>query len=199
MVAELLNSNGLRVLFYLLAAGACWIAGRREQAFLRTSTLDLWPRFWMLSALMLFVMALGRLTDAADVLTQLVRNEALTSGWYQARRPLQAALVGGVALTWFVSVATAIWRVPERRRRYLPVAIFVFSLICFAAVRTISFHYADAILYNNPIAGVRIGSIIELLCTGCAIVAGVIRFAAPQRRAVPRTVVPREASSAPGA
>lgn len=199
MVADVLNSNGLRVLFYVLAAGACWIAGRRERTFLLTSTLDLWPRFWTLSAVLLLVMAFGRLTDAAGLLTQLVRNEALTSGWYEARRPLQAALVGSVAVGWFSSVATAIWRVPERRRRYLPTAVFVFSLVCFAAVRTISFHYADAILYNNPIAGVRIGSIIELLFGGCVIVAGVIRFAAPQRRALPRPAVPREASSAPRA
>lgn len=184
-------------MFYLLAAGACWIAGRRERAFLRTSTLDLWPRFWTLSALMLAVLALGRLTDAADVLTQFVRSEALTNGWYEARRPLQAALVGAVALGWLISITMAIWRVPERRRRYLPEAIFVFSLICFAAVRTISFHYADAILYNHPIAGVRIGSMIELGCTACAVIAGLIRFAAPQRRAVTRVVPSVEPIGAP--
>lgn len=180
-MADLLNSNELRILFYLGAAVACWVAGRRERAFLPGSGLDLWPTFWSLSALLLVAMALGRATDLAGYLTQVGRKEALDSGWYDARRPIQAALVGTVSIGWFISVMTAIWRVPERRRRYLPEAICIFSLICFAAVRMVSFHYADAILYNNPILGVRIGSIIELTFAGLAVGAGLYRVRLPGR------------------
>ncbi len=181
-MADLLNSNELRVLGYLAAAIACWAAGRRERRFLQTSDLDLWPRFWSLTALVMLAMAIGRATDLANLFADLGRAEARSSGWYEARRPLQAALVGSVSLAWLVSVAVAVWRVPERRRRYLPEGVCVFSLICYAAIRTISFHYADAILYNNPIVGVRIGSIIELGLLSLALVAAFLPIAASRPR-----------------
>lgn len=187
-MAELLNSNELRVAAYLLGAIACLIAGVRERRFLRTHPLDLWPRFWTLSALVLAAMAFARAADLADVLTTIARSQALESGWYSARRPIQAAVLGVVSLGWITSVALAIWRVPERRRRYLPQAVFVFSLICYAAIRTVSFHYMDAILYNNPILGVRIGSIVELACIGLGIGAAMLRFVAPGRNAVARSM-----------
>ena len=61
----------------------------------------------------------------------------------------------------------AVWRVPERRRRYLPAALVVFTLVCFAGIRIISLHQVDTLLYNRPIRGVRIVAIVEL--TGVAL------------------------------
>lgn len=78
-----------------------------------------------------------------------------------------------------MSVVVAIWRVPERRRRYLPAAIVVSSLICFAAIRMVSLHYVDALLYNHPIVGVRIGSIVELGLTTLALAAATFRLGTP--------------------
>ncbi len=180
IVADILNSNSLRVVAYLIVAAACAVVGRAERRVIQNSGLDLWPTFWFLTAGMLTVMALARATDLAELLTALGRSEARSSGWYEARRPIQAAVVISVSVGWFLSVAVAIWRVPERRRRYLPAAIVVFSLICFAAIRMVSFHYVDAFLYNHPIVGVRIGSIVELGGVALALVAALRRLGAPR-------------------
>lgn len=181
-MASFLDSGDLRVFAYAIAAVACLLAGWRERRSPELQALDLWPAFWTLCAVLLATMAIARATDLAEALTDLARSSARSSGWYAARRPLQGAVVGGLSLFWVASVGTAIWRVPERRRRYLPTAIAVFSLICFAGVRLISFHYADTVLYRYPIAGVHIASIIELSLNGYAALAAGWRAWLPSRR-----------------
>ena len=173
-MADLLNSNGLRVLAYFLAAATCLIAWQRERAAANSSRPNLWPPFWLLSAAVLLAMGLARSTDLIAIATGLLRDEARATGWYNERRPLQAAVLAVVSVGWMLTVTIAIWRVPERRRRYLPYAILVFSLICYGAVRMVSYHYVDAVLYNHPVWGIRIGSIVELAGTAFAITAALI-------------------------
>lgn len=64
---------------------------------------------------------------------------------------------------------TTIWRVPERRSRYLPASLVLVGLMCFAAGRTISFHYVDSLLYRRDIGGVRLVAPIELLLLSAAV------------------------------
>ena len=66
------------------------------------------------------------------------------------------------AAFWLIADLIAVWHVPERRRRYLPPALVVFTLLCFAGVRVVSLHHVDSLLYNHPIHGVRIVAITEL-------------------------------------
>lgn len=161
-MSELANNNEVRALAYLLAAACCYIAGRRETRSHDRTRLDLFPTFWFITAGFLAVMGLLRLSQLGELLSYLGRAEAREAGWYEARRPFQAAAIAVISGGWFVVTATAVWRVPERRRRYLPAAMLVFTLVCFAAVRAISLHQVDSLLYNHPIAGVRVASLLEL-------------------------------------
>jgi hypothetical protein len=61
-----------------------------------------------------------------------------------------------------VTVLVALWRVPERRRRYLPTAIVVFSLQCYAAIRLVSLHHVDALLHRSELNGARLGALVEI-------------------------------------
>ena len=123
---------------------------------------DIWPTFWFLTSALLAVMALGRAAEIGELVSEFGRREAREEGWYEIRREYQAAAVATVGAIWFVAVVVAVWRVPERRRRYLPAALFVFTLVCFAGIRVISLHQVDTLLYNRPIHGVRIVAIVEL-------------------------------------
>ena len=107
-------------------------------------------------------MAVGRASNVSDLLTELGRERARSGGWYEVRRSLQAWVIGAVAAVWAVTVAIAVWRVPERRRRYLPTAIVVFTLVCFIGIRLISLHQVDALLHNRDVRGVTIGAVIEV-------------------------------------
>jgi xanthine/uracil permease len=134
--------------------------GMCERSLFRSSAW-LWPTFWFVTAGVLAAMSLGRTLELDELVTELGRSRARLAGWYRTRRGLQAALVGSVAAVWTVVVLATIWRVPERRRRYLPTAIVVFTMVCFVAIRLVSLHHADALLYNHSIAGVSVVAAVE--------------------------------------
>ena len=156
------DSTECVVLMYALTGMTALLLGVVERW--RGSAADprLWPTFWFATGGLLLIMALGRASNVSDLLTELGREQARSGGWYEVRRSLQAWVIGAVAAVWGVTVAFAIWRVPERRRRYLPTAIVVFTLVCFIGIRLISLHQVDALLHNRYVRGVTIGAVIEV-------------------------------------
>jgi hypothetical protein len=161
-MADLISTNGVRIGAYLVAALAALWAGWRERG--RTDTNRyLWPTFWFLTAGVLVVMGVGRAGNLPAVLTEFGRRRAIEGGWYADRRHWQALVIGLIAGVWFVVVSVALWRVPERRRRYLPMAIVTFTIICFAGIRAISLHQIDALLYRRHLHGVQIDVVVELV------------------------------------
>jgi hypothetical protein len=163
VISDWADSNWLRVVAYGVAAAASLHAGVRELRRRPTApSRDIWPTFWFLTAALLAVMAVGRAADLGGLVSEIGRREARQEGWYEIRREYQAAAVATIGAIWLVAVIVAVWRVPERRRRYLPPALVVFTLICFAGIRVVSLHHVDTLLYNRPIRGVRIATITEL-------------------------------------
>jgi len=173
-----LDWNGVRVLCYVAVAVASVFAGRRE-ARRAVNNPNLWPRFWYLTAGMFVVMAIGRAGNVAEIITGLGRAEAVAGGWYDNRRKYQAIACGVIFVAWFVSVIVAIWRVPERRRRYLPMALVSSSIVCFAGIRLFSLHQVDSLLYRRDIAGAEVSAVCESLGL---VVAFVTTFWVPSTR-----------------
>ena len=156
-----MNSHWLRVLCYVLLVVLSLIARRRERA--RAAEVDgVWPPFWLLTAGFLAVMAIGRAGDIGSLLGDLGRGRGVDSGWYETRRPLQAAIVVALGAVWFVVVTIACWRTPERRRRYLPMGLMVVTLAAYAAIRVVSLHHIDTLLYRRELADVWVGTVIEM-------------------------------------
>ena len=164
-----LDANWLRVAGYLVAATAACCSGVRELHRSRTNR-NRWPSFWFLTAALLLIMAIGRMADVGGWIAELGRREAVDAGWYTHRRRYQALVVGSVAAFWCVIVLVALWRVPERRRRYLPAAVVAFSLICYAGIRLVSLHQVDAVLYRRGVHGVRYDAVFELIGVAVAII-----------------------------
>ena len=162
MLADLVDSSGLRVLGYLVAAAAAFAAGLRERSEAVRLDQPRWPLFCFASAFLLAIMGVARGGGLADLVEDFGRSQAYVRGVYEGRFVYQIATLGIVSMLWLVGVGIAIWRVPERRARYLPAAVLLVSLIGFAAIRLVSFHYVDAVLYNRGIAGLRFVTIFEL-------------------------------------
>lgn len=155
----LAESGWFRAGGYLLVAALAFAAGRRQDR----DAPGAWPPFWLLTGALLLVMAVGRAGDVGDVLGDSIRDRAVERGWYESRRPLQAAVVGALGAAWFVAVITAIWRVPERRRRYLPMITVMITLAAFAAIRLVSLHHVDTLLHRRHVVGLRVGTAIEIV------------------------------------
>lgn len=183
MVAAALDSNQVRIAAYLLLAaltGRAWWSERR-----RSADQDVWPPFWLWSAGLLVMMAIGRTSGLADAVADAGRREALDEGWYADRRSLQAAVVVATGMTWLVVVTAACWRTPPaRRRRYLPFGLVVVTLVASAIVRVISLHPIDAVLHRRHLGPVRVGTVIELtqLLVAAAVVMSSTRRGACERR-----------------
>jgi hypothetical protein len=157
-----LGSNWLRVVAYAVAAACALLAGVRER--LRSGVEDgVWPTFWFVTAGLFLLVVLARATDLGGWATALGRDEAVAHGWYSHRRKVQALVVGSIGVAWFLVVVAALLRFHVRRRRYLPAAIVVFSLMCLAGIRLVSLHQIDAVLYRRSIAGVKVGALMELV------------------------------------
>ena len=161
-MAELLDSGALRSGGYVVLAVFSVVIAVRERRVAAQASGRLWPTYWWLTAGVLLVVAVLHGTSLADLVAQVGRNEARDAGWYETRRSAQTVAVAGIAAVWVVSVVVAIWRVPPRRRRYLPSAVAVSALLAFIAVRAISLHQIDALVYRRDLAGVRFVAVIEL-------------------------------------
>jgi hypothetical protein len=165
-----LDSDGVRVAAYLLAAAVALVTWSREQRR-ASSTPTLWPAFWLLSAVVFLGLAVARAADLGSLITQLGRNEAFSQGWYSHRRRFQALTIAAIGATWVIVVAASLWRVPARRRRYLPAALAQFTLMCFIGIRMISLHQVDSLLYRREVAGARVGTLLELVLLAIAVAA----------------------------
>lgn len=162
-MTELLDSGGLRLAGYFAAAVASIVAGQTDRR-LQSNHVDdgRWPTFWFVGSVLLVAMGVARAGDLADIISEAGRDGARSGDWYEIRRSFQVVIVGTISAIWSLSVLVAIWRVPERRRRYLPAAIALSTLPVFAAIRIVSLHHIDAVLYRHDLAGVRLVAIAEL-------------------------------------
>lgn len=169
-MAELSSSNGVRVVGYAALAALALVARRRERG--RATVADgVWPPFWWSTAAFLAALALARAGDIGSLMSRLGRGRAVEDGWYDSRRPIQAAVVAVVGTVWLLTVSIAVWRTPERRRRYLPVGVLLVTLAAFGAVRVVSLHHIDGVIHDVQIAGVRVGTVIEVALQVCTALA----------------------------
>ena len=178
---EWLNSTWYAVCGYATIFVLALLLGFIEHARQRTGTSrKLLPTFWFATAALLLAMTLGRISDSGELVADFGRRRADSQGWYEVRRSIQAGVVGTIAAIWAIVVIVAIWRVPERRRRYLPTALVVFTLVCFASVRVISLHQVDALLYNRNLGDVTIRAVVELTLLMVTIVVASWQLRAPR-------------------
>lgn len=184
-MVDLLDSNALRVVAYGLVALLAVSWGVRERRWIAVHHVDWWPFYWFMSAALLVVIGVGRAGALGDLISEIGREQARSNGWYDTRRSLQAAVVIAVAVVWFLGVAVAVLRVPPRRRRYLPHVILLSTIIAFAAIRLVSLHQIDTVLYRRDVAGVRIVALVELSLLAATALVTVTTARFPRNSAAP--------------
>jgi hypothetical protein len=174
-LAELFNSNGLRVTAYLLGAALCAVASARLYVggARRTSIA-----FWIVITLVMATMGLSRMVDLGPLLTEHGRDFARDYGWYEDRRSIQrtaveVVIIGGVVAACVAAAWLAFAAAPEHPLG----ALAVVYLTTFVIVRAISLHQVDQLLYNHPVEGVRINALLELAGIGGVCLAALVSLA----------------------
>lgn len=165
-MAEVLDADWFRSSAYLgltLATVAAWrFESNRSIRLQLRDRVQLWPLFWLLVGLVYVSMACAISADLVSTVGGVGRRIARAEEWYESRRPVQVAAVSAVGFAWLSVVVVGIWRVPQRRRRYLPSALLCASLVCFAAIRVVSLHHIDTVVARTDVADVPVGTVIEL-------------------------------------
>lgn len=173
-MAELLNSNGLRALAYLVAGVLCLVASTRETAA-DDDTQRLIRLFWLALAALLVVLAFSRMFDLGPWLTDQGREIAEAQGWYDERRRLQSRAVQGVLLLGAAGMSAGVlWFFRAAYREHPLAFIAIVYIVCYVLVRAISLHDVDSVLYNRPIEGVRLNALLELAGIGLMVLAAAV-------------------------
>jgi hypothetical protein len=179
--ARWLDSSPSRAGILAVAAIAAALVGIREVRMLRTlpnggTRSRLWPQFWFMTSVLVVLIALGRVLGVGDLVSEAGRQESRAAGWYDSRRPVQAAAVGLVAVVWLVTVAWTIVRFPARRSRFIAPSVVVTTMLCFVAVRLVSLHHVDTVLYRTDIAGARVVAYVDVALAVALIVVSAVAW-----------------------
>ncbi len=109
----------------------------------------IYGRVWLWLAIVVGVAALQALTGVLSGLTDALRIEAKSDGWYSERRPFQAAVIAVVLLGSFGALLGAlIWIRPAWRRYALAIVAVVYNL-SFTVIQAISLHQVDGLMHQQ--------------------------------------------------
>lgn len=118
-------------------------------------------RFWLCLALFLLLLGINKQLDLQTWFTQTLRDSARAHGWYEARRPLQALFILGLALGILLSLVSIRRFLAASWHRHKTAWIGVELLCAFVLMRAASFHHMDVFI-NRHWFGVRFNVILEV-------------------------------------
>jgi hypothetical protein len=123
---------------------------------------------WLSLAVGLCALGVNKQLDLQTALTELGRMLARSQGWYEERREVQMAFIGGVLLAGLWTFR-AVWLLARGNLARLRAALLgMVFLLCFVAIRASSMHHVD-ILLGVRVGGLKMNAILEL--GGIALVA----------------------------
>lgn len=137
------------VLAFLSAGVCCTVRARKSQNRIA----------WAMIAGLGFFLAMDKILDIQNGISQLGRDAVLNAGSYGGRRVIQATLLVLIAMITIVFVIFA-WR---HRKGTTPSMILAFATAGFYIGRCLSFHNLDAILSIRLTSGPRLNTAIELV------------------------------------
>lgn len=176
-----------------LAGGfLCLASGLRE---VRGGARERLIYAWWGMATVCFAIAAGHLLNAGGGVAESGRDVFRFEGLYGSRRPFQAAVVAGLMIGGGLGAPFILrWvRANLGSNMLLPVLVLG-GLVGFLAVRTISLHAIDSLLYGHHIFGGHPGSLVE--AAGLALFVAACALASSRRPERPR--VPTGVAGAAG-
>lgn len=180
-LADALSSTLLREVAYLLAACFCAAAARRSAY--RTGTRDFVAiAFWTAVAALLVFLALSRQVDLSTRVADVGRNLFQREGWYPDRRPIQRFAIYIIIMAAAgLGLAGSLLYLRRVRAHLMFGWLALVNLVGFLAVRAISLHYIDAVLYRRSIGSIPFNAIAELGVTLPLALAAILAAGGPCR------------------
>lgn len=102
--------------------------------------------FWLSIGMALLAVALAKPFDLPLLVTAAGRCVALAEGWYDARRPIQAALVVAVGAAVLILGLAAVGMLHRSLSRVWPALLGLALLASYVGIRVIDLHRIDALM-----------------------------------------------------
>jgi len=152
------SSHWIVASVYIWLAMVCVWSWREDRGL--GGRIGSWARSGL--AAIFATLAVGRVFGLQWRLAEFFRRRAVVGGWYDERRGFQTWVVLAVAAL-AAAVVIAIVAVSLRRKSPRTLAVFapVATLLGFLAVRAVSLHQIDHLLYRR-VAGVEVNLAVEL-------------------------------------
>lgn len=133
----------ITVAAYALAA---WLAWRNVGAARRTAVP---ATFWIVLAALMLALGINKQLDLQTWFSQTGRDLALSQGWYEQRRTVQAVFVALLAAAALAAVLAARHHWATLWHEYRAAFVGVCVLLTFIVIRAASFHHIDTILRSD--------------------------------------------------
>lgn len=153
----------LTVVVYLLAAGLCWWCGQRVGRIFGQEQERQHQFIWYGLAVGLFGLGLNKQLDLQSGLTAVLRQVAISQGWYEAGQQLQIITVSLfiiMAISVLISLAIFLRRV---WRQYWLLLFGLLFLARFILVRVASFWGVPLLRLSQFTGGIEINWLLEVL------------------------------------
>lgn len=172
-VQQLLALNtgiAVRSVGYVIVAAVCAaIALAKSDGRPHPPLLSQW-RFWMAVAAILLSLALIRELRVTHLIGGPVRDFAYDHNLYDHRRPFQRLAVVAIAGGGVVVGAISAWYLHAYRWWELCTTLGVVYVLSFLAIRAVSLHNIDSLLFRTSLAGLHVGVLMEfagIVFVGC--------------------------------
>lgn len=149
----------LTVVVYLMAGLAAGRVARRLTAVDPVTRRE--RRFWVITAVLLLLLAINKQLDLQSLLTMLARCHAQLSGWYDVRRAVQEVFIWLVAAGAVVTLGLMTLLLRGILGRVWLALVGLGFVCAFVVIRAASFHNVDVLL-GSTAAGIKLNWLLEL-------------------------------------
>jgi predicted RNA-binding Zn-ribbon protein involved in translation (DUF1610 family) len=118
-------------------------------------------RFWVMLAVVLFLLGVNKQLDLQSWFTQSMRDMAHAHGWYQYRRTVQFAFIATLGVGMLLLLISLRLFLANSWRHFKVVWVGIALLCGFIVMRAASFHHFDILISTN-ILGIRLNVWVEL-------------------------------------
>lgn len=165
------------VAVYIVTAGVCAAATIRAFTFSRAVDKHRALVFFGTLTLAMLVLGINKQLDLQTLITIYGKRMAISQGWYNDRRIVQAIFIVAVIILFGGGLALFAYALRRTWRRHAVTLAGLAMLSAFIVIRAASFHHVDVML-GVHLAGLKINIIIEnmalFIILGGVVYAGLI-------------------------
>lgn len=160
------------VVAYFITALLCLISALPHRLVFPLQRVSQIRWLWGFFAILLLLLGINKQLDLQSLVTVVGKELALSQGWYQQRRMVQAQFLVGIVIAALILLSVIGRAIYAERRTYGLALLGLMFLSCFIVIRASSFHHIDTLI-GWQVVGLRMNWILEIGGIACIAIAAI--------------------------